>query len=809
MKRTVVVGVVCFVAGALLPLSLVLFVQSSPASSGGSAGAMARLAQAEREEASDEVSAKAVQPPPAAAPVMVGGGGPGGAKGGGSTVFGSAGLGGDLKSALRNMWGQGEVPKEPAPEAAPSRAWFPETFLFEPLVVTDASGSAAVPVRVPDRLTSWRVLALAHSRSGAQAGAVARFAGTLPTYVDPVLPPFLRAGDTVRLPVQVVNTTDAPVEAPLKVEATGLLLEGGTRTVRVPARGSVVEYVTARARVPGPVVVRAALGDADAVARPLDVWPTGRPVVSQVSGTLADVRELELQGPAEAVPGSERARLQVYPGGLGVLRSELVSAGARTDLEDVSYALSLIGRAPELLASLGEAQAAEELKSALLAPSGTRPARPEGPALVDAEKLRVALSQATQRALRLGRAPDTATAALLAEGALAHPSHPVLARLGERLSLQVANAQRPDGTCTGGDGWSLQRVLVATADCARAVLAVSDLPDGKRRVALFSARALGAVERNRAHVTDGYTAAALLESGVVTGSLRDALRVQVREALQKREGGAVALPVAAGVQGANGRRPSELEATALAVLALEGDPQAPMADLGTTLLAGYDPVTGWGDGYANRVALRAMRVLFKDPLPAQVRVSLRRDGQVVTEGTYDAKALREVLSLEAAVPGSAGRHAWSVSADPAVPGLGFRLSLAAYVPWKQESRDGLELAVKVPAEARVGQPVEVGVRAVAPWKTPLELRYELPAGVQVDAVSLDALVSSGTASSWDSQDGVLTVQVPPRNEVNAFQANFRVIPTLSGAFQTGATTLRGIGQPSMLSYVPPATWAVR
>lgn len=74
-------------------------------------------------------------------------------------------------------------------EAAPTRAWFPETFLFEPLVVTDATGLAQVSVKVPDRLTTWRVLALAHSRSGAQGGAVTSFLGTLPVYVDPIVPP--------------------------------------------------------------------------------------------------------------------------------------------------------------------------------------------------------------------------------------------------------------------------------------------------------------------------------------------------------------------------------------------------------------------------------------------------------------------------------------------------------------------------------------------------------------------------------------------------------------------------------------------
>src|SRR5262249_38890336 len=56
------------------------------------------------------------------------------------------------------------APAKPAPPGGgaaakdaegPTRSWFPETFLFEPLVVTDDHGAAVVPVRVPDRLTTW------------------------------------------------------------------------------------------------------------------------------------------------------------------------------------------------------------------------------------------------------------------------------------------------------------------------------------------------------------------------------------------------------------------------------------------------------------------------------------------------------------------------------------------------------------------------------------------------------------------------------------------------------------------------------
>jgi hypothetical protein len=689
-----------------------------------------------------------------------------------------AGLGG-MADAEGDEMGGAEV------DAAPSRAWFPETFLFEPLVVTDAAGLATVPVKVPDRLTRWRVLALGHSRSGAQAGAVTSFAGTLPTYVDPVMPAFLRTGDAVRLPVQVVNTTGAAVEQSLKLTAEGAVVEGASsRTVRVPAQGSVVEYVTLKATQPGPVSVRATLGGTDEVVRGFDVMPTGRPVGQTRGGSLGAPRTLTLEGPAEVEAGSERVRLLVYPGALGVLRAELSAAGGRGGVAEDAYALLLAGRAPALLQTLGET--------------------------ADAEALKALSSVVGQRVLRVGRSPDVPTAALLAQAALTHAENPVLWRLGERLAAQVANAQRPDGTCQGADGWTLQRLLVATADCAQAVRAATMASKGgAQRTAAFTARATGAFERNLSRVQDGYTAAALLASGMVTGSLQETLRTKVRESLKKREDGAAYLPVEPGVVRGDGTVPSEVEATALAVLALAGDTKAPMADLGTSLLAGYQPGFGWGDGRANLLGLQAAMALFSKPLPTQVRVVLERDGKVVTEGTFDAKALRDVLALEAAATGSSGAHAWTVRAEPAVPGLGFSLSLNAYVPWKAEKGQGLELAVKAPAEAKVGQPVEVTLQAATPAGMALKLRYALPSGAQVDMQSLERLETEDKVSSYEVEDGALTLSLPPRGPGELFQATFRVVPTLAGTLQGGASSLFPVERPDLVSYVPPSTWTVR
>src|SRR5262249_54127178 len=121
----------------------------------------------------------------------------------------NAGILGLLKSQtgshVASVFGREEAPQNepPARDEGPAsvRAWFPETFLSEPRLITDPKGQARVTVKIPDRLTTWRVLALAHSRAGAQGGTTAQLLGTLPVYVEIAAPPLLRAGDRLTLPV--------------------------------------------------------------------------------------------------------------------------------------------------------------------------------------------------------------------------------------------------------------------------------------------------------------------------------------------------------------------------------------------------------------------------------------------------------------------------------------------------------------------------------------------------------------------------------------------------------------------------------
>ncbi|MBX7098373.1 MAG: hypothetical protein K1X89_11720 [Myxococcaceae bacterium] len=666
---------------------------------------------------------------------------------------------------------------------APTRAWFPETFLFEPLVVTDEQGRATVPVKVPDRLTSWRVLALAHSRQGAQAGAVTSFLGTLPTYVDPVVPPFLVAGDEVRLPVQLVNTTPAEVAASLSLRAENATLSSAGGAVKVPAEGSTVQYVTLKAPRPGAVGFRAALGSTDAVERTIDVHPAGRRQSVSAGGTLGAPRTLELEGPAHPIAGTEVVRLQVYPGALSLLRSELSASPGRGGVFEDGYTLLLAGRASGLLKALG--------------------AQPDTQALRDVAML------GTQRILRHARNPDVATAAALAEAALAHPENPVLSRVGERLAAQVAQRQRPDGTCQGADGWTLQRLLVATADCTAAVNAAQETDAQKHRAIAFKLRARAAFERNVGRVSDPYTAAAILATGAVDGDVAEGLRKQVLAAIEKQADGSALITLPSGVVRPDGQVPSRLEASALAALALMDVKDAPVADLGAALLGSYSPAWGWGDGRTNLTALRAVLGIFKTPVPENVKVVLTRDGKEVSAGVLDAKQLRDVMTLAVPAEGSDGKHVWGVRAEPAVAGLGFALELAAHVPWKDEPGGGLELTATLPPTLKVGQTAPIQLVASAPANTATKLTYALPAGVQADVPSLDALVGAGTVLRYETEDGAVILHLKPLAAGGSFQGTLKVVPTLAGTLHASASTFAPEARPEQARAFAPAKWSVQ
>lgn len=694
--------------------------------------------------------------------------------------------------------GAEEEPADDAKDAAPggegapaTRAWFPETFLFEPVVVTDAEGRARVPVTVPDRLTTWRVLALAHDRQGHQAGDLTSFLGTLPVYVDPVVPPTLVAGDRVALPVQVVNTSEAAWQGPVAVAVSGAAEAAWQAQVAVGPGDSAVLYAPLHAPRAGSLSVEVKLGATDAVRRAVEVLPAGRKLEQSRSGTLAAPRSFTIVGERDMDPHSARVRVAVSPGALALLRRELARAAAAEgsgDLATDAYGLLLTGSAPALLQALGE------------------PLDEDG-----AAALRDASLRASQRVMRHALAPSTDDAALLLPAAAAHPDNPVLGRLAERLAGQLAAAQRPDGTFMGGAGWTVQRVLAATAEATAAVGTATTTPAGQQRAARVRLAAGAAFERNLGHVQDPYTAAALLVSGAMTEGGAAPLRALVRAAVQQRPDGSRVLPPPAGAVRPDGRPPSEAECTALAALALHGDAAdaALVADLAAGVLGAWSPTRGWGDGRADLWGTRAVTTLLRAPLPEEIVVVVERDGQEQARGALTGARRTELLLLE--VPGdrAAGSHEWTVRAEPAVPGLGFTFALQSWVPWPPPAADqGVEVQVQPPDGLQVGRPGTLTLAIAAPRNQALEVEQPLPAGVQADADALSGLVAAGLLTAYEVEDGLLRLSTAPQ-DATAFTLELPVVATLAGTVHAGATLATPLGRPDLVYAVPGAAWTVR
>ncbi len=666
---------------------------------------------------------------------------------------GAAGGAPGAENSPVTLGGLSDEKDQNASEAPAPRAWFPETFLFSPLVITDEKGQGSISVRVPDRLTTWRILGLAHNRSGNQAGTVTTFEGTLPTYVDPIVPSFLRLGDTISIPVQLVNNTDKELTTTLITGSSNQDAKKTSKPIRIAKRSSVVHYVEVHATEVGTLRFTAAMGNEDTVIRDIPILPTGKAVSSTKSGTLADLRSFSFKGSESEDASNGIVDVSVFPGALALLRSELQASSQRSGLAADAFSLLLAGKAPSLLQALGDK--------------------------ADPEELRRLTITATQKIMKHARALSIDNATLIAQAALSHTENPVLTRLGKRAISTIESSQSPDGTCGGQNGWSLQRLLVATADCARAA-------KNSPNVAI---RAQGAFERHSKENIDPYTAASILAANAANGAFATHLQTLILDAISQGESGAKVLIVPDGVVRANGTRPSTVEATAMAILALADLPNAPLADLGATLLAGYSPQSGWGDGRANLVCMEAAVALFADPLPEKIKVIVRHNGNIVSEGLLDKEKVREVLHLHADDIDVKGSHTWEIESVPAVPGLGFSLTQTNWVPWKEEPVLGTELQITASKDMIVGKTALLSMQAIAPSGVRFTIQMPLPAGVQVDANSLQAMVQSGALHHFDSSDGMLTLHVAPLQPAKRFTAEIRLIPTLAGTLKSGVTTI--------------------
>ena len=188
---------------------------------------------------------------------------------------------------------------------------------FTPSVSTDASGRASVPLKVPDNLTRYRIMAVAVEGARRFGSGESVVTARLPLMVRPSAPRFLNFGDELELPVVVQNQTETVMTVDVAVRAANAELTAGAgRRVEVPANDRVEIRFPTLAREAGTArfQVGAVSGSSgDAAMFELPVWT---PATTEAFATYGEIDEGAIAQPVRAPEG-------VFPqfGGLEITTS--------------------------------------------------------------------------------------------------------------------------------------------------------------------------------------------------------------------------------------------------------------------------------------------------------------------------------------------------------------------------------------------------------------------------------------------------------------------------------------------------------
>ena len=655
----------------------------------------------------------------------------------------------------------------PAGAEVAVREWFPEAFLWKPSVQTADDGVAELDVRVPDQLTTWRVLALAHDARGHQAGTTQTFDSTLPAYVDPVEPGWMYVGDTMRMPVQVVNNRQEPLASQLRVELGQAVSGQESGEVAIGPYGSAVRTVTMLGESAGSASLSARLDGVDAVEKRWPVHPTGRRTADQRGGVLRGTRSLSLTWPDGADPRTAEFAVTVHPGPLAVLTSELERVEGGSGAGAYAYGLA------RNLQRLSEAAGAD----------------------VDGEQLRTLKIRAWQRLVRAARAPTGGQAAdlLLGLGTEVPEDETLVAGLRNRLVYTLVGEQRGDGTWARQARAPLPQVLLQTA------VALQALRGTDQAGAVL--RGEGAVERNLPNVEDAFTAAALL-AVADSASVRSVLEPIVLEGLVEVDGAerkTVAVPAEA--RSAWGRRPDRVEMLAWTALALQDSHPELAGDLVAELMTHYSAERGFGSGFADALALEAV-VAALPTVDSPVRLTLRVDGNAVAQGSVDPAQPRVPAVLSARPADLAGTQL-EIVAEPATVGLSFVVDQRSWLPWTgTEALAGVDIEVEQ-GVLRAGQEGTLTFTIAAPSQTAVTVVQGLPSGMAVDA---DRLAQTSGVQSADVQQDRFTFATRPASAGAILEIPVTITPTYAGEMISRPLEVEAAGTRVQL---PPHRWVVR
>lgn len=254
--------------------------------------------------------------------------------------------------------------------------------VFAPRVKTDSQGHASVPVKLPDNLTRYRVMAMVAASDRYFGAGESTLTARLPVMARPSAPRFLNFGDKFELPVVVQNQTDVAVEVGVVARATNATIEEpSAKRVKIAPNDRVEVRFNAATVKPGTARFQigvASGGFSDASQVELPVYT---PATTEAFATYGEIDQGAIAQPVKMPPG-----VFTQFGGLEITTSS-------TQLQALTDALLYLVKYPfecneQIASRVMSVAALRDVLQAFKAEGMPSPAALEASMKVDFEKLK-------------------------------------------------------------------------------------------------------------------------------------------------------------------------------------------------------------------------------------------------------------------------------------------------------------------------------------------------------------------------------------------------------------------------------------
>ncbi len=639
------------------------------------------------------------------------------------------------------------------------RQYFPETMLWLPNEVTDDSGALRLEFPVADSITTWRMTALASTQDGRLGSATGGLRVFQDFFVDIDLPGSLTVGDEIAIPVGVFNYLPAAQTVRLEVQPEPWfeLLDEASKELVIESNDITVVYFRIRAREFGmqPFQITA-WGSAmsDAIRREVRVYPDGKQLTFTASDRLTAGQPVveTVSIPFEAIPGTQRLMVKIYPGVISQIVEGLdallrMPSGCFEQTSSTTYPNILV--LDYLLAS-GQVAPEVQLKAEQYINLGY-------------QRLTTFEVAGSGGFSLFGDAPadPMLTAYGLQEFNDMSRVHDVDPALIQRISNWLFNAQQGDGSWRGVEGFHESSLTNQTGPLPVTAYIVWGLADAGFAGDGRTARGVEYLRANAAQAEDAYTlsmiANALVAYDLAQGNAVTAPTQAVLDRLAgmaTREGNVAYWEVGTQTYMGGYGEVGNLETTAQAALALlRAQYQPDLANAALTyLIQNKDSYGTWQTTSATIMSLKAMlasvrsgseninatvTITVNGGTPQTARVT-RENFDVVQMFTFDTAQLGDENTVEIAMTGEGN--------------LMYQVAGNYYLPWNMLARypeliEGGELVTldvtydraELAMNDTVGVNVKVTLNEGQADSAIVDLG--LPPGFSVEASDLQALVA--------------------------------------------------------------------